>query len=889
MSKVTEVRLTLAALIYGVEIDLKSAINKFIIPYHSDLAFFHNSELEEQVKARYIKDNPGSNILNNIDEVVDFLDFHDTFTILNTNKAFLSKESSEYLKRIYNLLVEITPIRNRVMHTRPLLGGDFTTVYNFVSTLKRTDPISWEITLETRDKIESDPTYILTLTIPSIEHQKSDQFVIHNLPKPDFDETGFIGRKKDVEDIKKLIFSNKVVSIIGDGGIGKTALALKIAYDVIDMKKDCPFDLVIWTSAKTTMLTSKGIQEIHNAITNYTGLVEILSETLDVGSTSKDKLNEIIEYFVLFDTLLIIDNLETIQSEDVMNFIREAQMKCHILITSRIGLGELEYRRKLKGFSENESAKMIREIARIRDSATLLKLPQKTLIEISSNLYYNPLAIKWFVNTVEAGISPSEVLNNKEDLLNFCLTNVYDKLSEGAIDILNTIRAARRNLRTAEIIYLSGIEPTKVRQYLLELFRTTLISTEIIDGENIEETNYYISDFAKDYLTRNYQIELDFVKSISRKLRELASSTVQLKKIDTYNEFEINAINYKNTNEKISAKFLSEALALSWKKEYEEALKKVVEARNIVPSHFETYRVGAFIKSVMGDVLGAEEDYKLGLEIDQNNSKLLYFYSQFLLFQMDDTDGSLYYANKLSEIKSNHPLVVFLFVRIYNTKREYNAAIHKLKLLLESNLDSKNERIAYTELISLYNHMGQSVAKIEQNYDQALNHFKKSISVYKECADKKILDPKMIKNFCETLLACFHHIPVLSRERYQDYFKNLISDNNTKIGLTLLKTKIIHKYSEKFDDYSLNELTEDLSKSKSERIMGTISRRKENASKSFVFIEKEDKSRIYANMYDFMDIQNRTDWKNLMNGQLVSFEVGTNFEGDCAKRIKIEN
>ena len=184
--------------------------------------------------------------------------------------------------------------------------------------------------------------------------------------------------------------------------------------------------------------------------------------------------------------------------------------------------------------------------------------------------------------------------------------------------------------------------------------------------------------------------------------------------------------------------------------------------------------------------------------------------------------------------------------------------------------------------------MGQSLAKIERDFDDAVNHFKKAITVYNQCNDKKILDSKMIKNFCETILACFQLIPVTSLQDEKDYFKELIVCNSSKIGLTLLKPKIIHKYSEKFDDYSLSSLLDEFSNDNNcEKHVGTISRNLNNPDNTFVFIEKEDKSRFYANMYDFLDIENKKQWENLENGQLVSFEIGSNPQGECAKNIKI--
>lgn len=882
MAKVTEVRLTLAAFIYGIELDLKTQLKKYVVPFHSDLSFLRSPELIGKVTERFLKENQGVDIQNNLLDAVDYLDFADVFVNLGQNGSFLPAPLADYLKKIYPVLVDITPIRNRVMHTRPLLGGDFSTVYGFVAELKANCPLSWAMTLETREKIESDPTYVLTLKIPRLIDE-SLKVVQHNLPTPDFDETGFIGRKQDVDDIKKLVFGNRVVSIIGDGGIGKTALALKIAYDIVDLGERSPFELIIWTSAKTTMLTAKGVEEILSAIKDYSGLIDSISETLSSGEEKSysDKLKEILEYLDLFKTLLIIDNLETIQNEDVRDFIREAQMKCHIVITSRIGLGELEYPRKLKGLTETESAKLIREIARIRNSETLLRLPQATLIDIASKLYYNPLALKWFVNTVEVGIQPSEVLNNKNNLLNFCLSNVYDKLSEGAVQLLNVMRAARKNLRTAEIIYLSGQEPIKVQQHLIELFKTTLISREILDATNIEDTVYFITDFAKDFLSQNYPLDAVSVRKVMRMLKDLSSSATEIKRINTYNELSINALAYRTPNERIAAKFLSEALSLSRSGRLEDALKKVTEAKAMVPNYVECYRISAFIRVLKDDILGAEEDYSLGLEIEQNNPRLLFYYSQFLLFHLEDADEALRVAETLQKILPNHPFVSFHFARIYNVKQDYNKAIHIIKEMLTRELDPKNKRVAYTELISFYTHMAQSLVRIENDYSGAINHYKKAFATFEDCNGAKIVDSKMVKNFCESLLSFVQWLPSTVLEDNKDYFKEIVLRHAAKISFSANKEKIIRKFQEKIDDLGLNNLLENDTALKQ---IGSIRRSKSDLDRHYVFIESNNSS-FYANRKEFLEIRNKEQWRKVRHGQLVSFEIGENERGRFAKNI----
>ena len=99
---------------------------------------------------------------------------------------FLPKITSDYLNQIYNELSDLTPIRNRVMHTRPLLGGDFSAVYDFIQKLKYNSPIDWKCGIETRELIEKDPSYLLTLRLPTTNYFEKSSDVIHNLPLPDF-------------------------------------------------------------------------------------------------------------------------------------------------------------------------------------------------------------------------------------------------------------------------------------------------------------------------------------------------------------------------------------------------------------------------------------------------------------------------------------------------------------------------------------------------------------------------------------------------------------------------------------------------------------------------------------------------------------------------------
>ena len=899
--KSDEIRLTMSAFFFGIERDLKNAILEYITPYQENISFFQDKALESKVISRFKKDNPGGNPENNIEELIENLDFQDTFVLLNKNKSLLPDHIAKYLISTLDNLYNLSPIRNRVVHVKPLLSDDFFTLSKYIQTIDEKNPIIYFNTVKTKKNID-DGTFNFA-TLSNIYKIKNDRigFVKHNLPIPEFDETGFIGRSNDVEDIKKSIINSRVVSILGEGGIGKTALAIRVAYDLIDMDENCPFELIIWTSAKSTMLTPTGINEIYNAITDYTGLMSVILDNSNNIVVEKN-LEDILNFLDVFKTLIIIDNFETIHNQQIRDFIRAAQTKCHILITSRIGLGELELPKNLSGLKEIECTKLLRDFAKVKGCKLLISLPNHELIRISKQLYWNPLAIKWFVSAVDSGKTLNEVLNHKEDLLNFCLSNIYEKLSDESVVVLNTIRSARKKISSAELILLLNFPPIEARKYINEIIKTSFVKREINEVNKNYEEFLYVPDFAKEYLLMNHPIDKSFVDDIITKIKRLNQETGKIKQINNNNTFDIYAFPFHNQHDKFSNKLLSNALYYSKGREFEMALKKVNEAKDVSPSNCEVYRVGAFIKTAIGDYLAAEEYYKTGLEINSDNIRLLYFYSDFLLYRLNDEEGALDIALKLVSIVDDNDYANIRLSQCYQRNSQFESSVSVLdKLILKGNLPKNTYIIVNTEIINSYREWGRSEVNIKRDFDNGKLKFEKAFSVFIECSNLNITDKKMIDSFYSTINYFIDTIPSSELINNLEICKNIILDNFKFFDFKALNpdvnqnahqeseksgklSNLINKFSRKFGDESLNYLKNiDAVKV---REMGRIQKK---TSPTFDFIQTNDGRRFFAHWTNFIDIASAKELERILEGQWVEFTPTSNSKGPNAINIRIQD
>lgn len=444
----------------------------------------------------------------------------------------------------------------------------------------------------------------------SIQIIDPGEICINNLPPADYDlDGGFVGRKSEIKEIKKKIYSNldRILTIMGAGGVGKTALALEIAKNIISDPKN-PFKAVIWFSAKEEKLTDVDIVEIPSEIKNLEQLIGDILFLID--KVAYDKYQQVdvpTEYYIRYlykkfeehenRFLLIIDNLESILGkEPLIKFIED--FPCKILITSRIGLGKLERPIALKELKEDDSIILFKHVAKSKDVEELIKLNEDKIIELVNRMKRYPLALKWSIGQFLIGKDldkafPKE-LPGESLIAQFSFNNVYSLLTENEKRILFAITIWNEPVTEGMLKFLTDLSEKDLTLGLRKLKLTSLIFQSDLN------TKFSIlsltSDFIKLKLNESDKIRIN-LEDKSHKLSDLIEEGEKIsnlyetdEKVKERHRELISAIGIKTPEEKIAFNYVKTAKDFAdIEKNYEKALEYFDKATLIAPKLPYTY------------------------------------------------------------------------------------------------------------------------------------------------------------------------------------------------------------------------------------------------------------------------------------------------------------
>jgi LuxR family glucitol operon transcriptional activator len=579
-----------------------------------------------------------------------YLDLNQKLDILNRNSRAVATGlllEPSVVKKLTEALRGIGPIRNRVCHPRPLEEEDLPVILDTTRALLADIEFPFDGLAREYQLLRANQ-YPYVLAIPEF-WRTSQQRIVENLPDAEFDDTGYIGRERDRQNLLQLLMGpHPVITVTGEGGIGKTALTVRCLYDLVD-QEEAPYEAILFGSLKSDRLTSAGIRSIvDSAATEIDVLRPLLALFDKVGEeVSQEHLYEgIVRLLETFRVLLVVDNIETIDLDALRPLLIRIPRGSKVVLTSRIGIGEIEIRYPLDPLQAGDAIRLFRRLARVLNMVELGSRDDAQIAQICERLYFNPLLIRWFVEGYSEGKSIPELLNTRKSMavvLDFCFKNVYSRFNDVQRKILQTLVIVPGPLSEVQIALLNGIRNIdEVRLELQYLYASNVVrrAADLI-GNQAAGTLWVVTDFARRYVNAKDNRPIQERQRLIREYRALITARDQARLRAQLQAFSTNVIAARSTDEATVVRLLWNAQTRATGGGYDEALRFVNEARELQPGFYEVWRVSAQIKDLSGDIAGAYDDFQRATDLAEGKSEaLLAFYSQFLRKQ-NDFDGAL--------------------------------------------------------------------------------------------------------------------------------------------------------------------------------------------------------------------------------------------------------
>ncbi len=282
-----------------------------------------------------------------------------------------------------------------------------------------------------RGDIKQLPATLSLSTLPNLSVQTTEHpQPWHNLPQRPY--THFVGREAELHKLMQLMMPyprsrHFLVTLDGIGGVGKSALALELTYRYRDsystLSPQERFEAIVWISAKRTVLTAGGIQQRQQTFNTLTGLyreIAIVMELPSIMQVDPDQRRASVEHALTSKrTLLIVDNLETVDDEEVLTFLHELPDPTKAIVTTRHRI-DIAYAIRLTGMPHTDALALIELEAQHKN----VELPVDSAEDLYRRTGGIPLAIVWSISLMSLGYGVESVLrrlgSGHSDIARFC-------------------------------------------------------------------------------------------------------------------------------------------------------------------------------------------------------------------------------------------------------------------------------------------------------------------------------------------------------------------------------------------------------------------------------------------------------------------------------------
>lgn len=314
-------------------------------------------------------------------------------------------------------------------------------------------------------------TYIIDEPLFKILSPEYTQFIERSLPC------------KEIEDALKDPRS-AVTSLIGIGGIGKTALA---TWATIRAYERRDFAFIASLTAKDRELTSTGIRALEPGLTSFEALLDTISDVLGFpelkSGTLAEKEGAIRDLLKGSNGLLYVDNLETVDDARIIQFLDSLPVGVRALTTSRRSSVRVSVHPvSLGALTDDEVVAYIGSLGSGPGLAYATELSNAERVRIGRACDGLPLAVRWSLlksNSAEEALATAEAITathrKGEELLEFCFRRVFDAMTGAEQGVLQVLALFQRPLPAEAIIVGAGSSAQKVADAVDDLIADSII------------------------------------------------------------------------------------------------------------------------------------------------------------------------------------------------------------------------------------------------------------------------------------------------------------------------------------------------------------------------------------------------------------------------------
>ncbi len=310
----------------------------------------------------------------------------------------------------------------------------------------------------------------------------------------------FIGRKDEIKRCLAALDPEERgwgVAIDGVGGMGKTALALEVAYLA---RKEALFDAYLFASAKTTHLSPDGVRQETLALSSLDAFCREFARVLGKNeivqmSDATKRRSALLDALRGRRVLLIWDNLETLTLEErnqIAEFLRKLPIPNKAIITSRRRTGESALTIRLDKLLFPEAVGLMKQVGQrqprvARELGRVRETGQQLLYDAAGG---NPLALEWTLGFIaQKGYSFETALKQlrngakSTDLYSFLFADAVQGLADADRALLSAFSVFFAPVRVEALGDVTGQPLMEIRTSLERLVALSLVNDDDWGGE----------------------------------------------------------------------------------------------------------------------------------------------------------------------------------------------------------------------------------------------------------------------------------------------------------------------------------------------------------------------------------------------------------------------